>query len=271
MNRSAKLKSRVTVVLIQVLHLLLGRCVYTMHSGLARGLKRRFGYGFRLTRQISPEEAFLTGRDYGGKTIYDVGGYIGLTTMFFARAAGENGRVITFEPNPVNCAELCANLKLNHLRNVTVFPIAVGDASGHFTMLVDPIYASRGSLSPEFQRRMLSRSARPIDVEVDSLDHLIQQYCLPVPDFVKIDVEGLEQQVLTGMLRTIEQHHPDLFIEVHGVLKRDLVEWLAAWRYAVYRVESQTIVEPEHVPNVRGGHLFCSVQAMTWQGDRFDS
>ena len=263
LSRSAKLKLRMTVVVRQVLHLLLGRCVYTMHSGVARGLKRRYGYGFRLTRQVTPEEVFLKSRDYGGKTIYDVGGYIGLTTMFFALAAGESGQVITFEPNPANCAELSANLELNHLQNVTVLPIAVGDAPGYFTMLVDPIFASRGSLSPEFQRRMFNQYARPIEVKVDSLDHLVQQQRLPVPDFVKIDVEGFEQQVLNGMLHTIQQYQPDLFIEVHGVLQRDLVAWLAAHHYGVYRVESQAIIEPEHVPNVRGGHLFCSGQPMT--------
>src|SRR5688572_5752212 len=77
--------------------------VYTVRSGVAKGLKRRGGFGF-IPRDISREEAFLAAMDFRGKTVFDIGAYEGIYTLFFARAVGAKGRVVTFEPNPVNHA-----------------------------------------------------------------------------------------------------------------------------------------------------------------------
>ncbi|UCF62445.1 MAG: hypothetical protein JSV37_07030, partial [Anaerolineaceae bacterium] len=75
-------------------------CTFRIRKGLAKGLYRRFGFGFKLKFKLTDEEKFLLGLDFTGKTVYDIGGYIGIHTLFFARAVGESGTVITFEPNP---------------------------------------------------------------------------------------------------------------------------------------------------------------------------
>jgi len=68
--------------------------------------------------------------DFKGKTVFDVGGYVGIHTLFFARATGEKGRVVTFEPNPRNYEELVYNVRLNGFDNVTTMQIGLGRRYG---------------------------------------------------------------------------------------------------------------------------------------------
>ena len=54
-----------------------------------------------------------------------------------------------------------------------------------------------------------------IEVAVSSIDELLAAGEVPVPDVVKIDVEGAELEVIEGMRRTLDEHHPVLLCEVH--------------------------------------------------------
>lgn len=60
------------------------------------------------------------------------------------------------------------------------------------------------------------KEAVVITVEVDCLDNQIESRNLPKPDFIKINVEGLEYDVPLGMSETIKKFHPAFFIEMHG-------------------------------------------------------
>jgi hypothetical protein len=64
---------------------------YTTRSGIAAGLRRKGGLGF-LPRSVSDEELFYQSLTLSGKTVYDVGSYEGIFSLFAARAVGEGGR-----------------------------------------------------------------------------------------------------------------------------------------------------------------------------------
>jgi FkbM family methyltransferase len=229
-----------------------------MRTGLAKGLKRRYGLGFKPKFALTAEERFLKNLDYSRKTIFDVGGYVGILTLFFARAVGNSGKVVTFEPNPTNFEELLYNVRLNRLTNVTLVPIALGRESRKMTLMLDPLYPSRGTLAKNLQEECLKRgNARFVEVEVDSLDNQMRLQSLPTPNFIKIDVEGFEEDVLCGMAETIQVHKPDLFIETHGVMHQEIVENLLSAGYSIYHVESDTNVVSSDCPMVLG-HLFCT-------------
>src|SRR5512132_3013388 len=70
---------------------------YTCRRGLMRGLKRRGGLGFVPGGTPTPEEEFLRSLDLKEKTVFDIGGFHGLMTVFFASRAKQ---VITYEPLP---------------------------------------------------------------------------------------------------------------------------------------------------------------------------
>ena len=103
--------------------------IYTVRHGLAKGLKRRGGLGFvPQVGALTSEEVFLENLSWTGTTVYDVGGFEGIMSLFFARCVGPTGRLITFEPNPANYAAIVANVALNGFAHVDVRPIAVGAA-----------------------------------------------------------------------------------------------------------------------------------------------
>ena len=241
--------------------------VYTQRYGPAKGLKRRGGLGFLPQLGAPPpEERFLQTLDLAGKTVYDVGAYEGVFTLFFASRVGPGGRLITFEPNPRSCARTMENVRLNGFTNVSVRQLGLG-ATAMRAMLVFPTdEAARGSLVDNIQDQIRhEKSVAAVEVEIDSLDHQIATG-LPEPDFVKIDVEGLERDVLQGMRDTIIRRRPALYIEIHGAtpdLKlanvTSVIEFLWAHGYRVFHVESGRVIETAHdIPTAIEGHLYCT-------------
>jgi FkbM family methyltransferase len=239
---------------------------YTVRHGLARGLRRRGGLGFVPQVGAQPtEELFLETLDLAGKTVYDVGGYEGVFSLFFARRIGASGRLITFEPNPVNYATIVANVSLNGFSNVEVRPIALGAEPGSATLVFPTDETARGSLVGDIQSQIKrEKHVDTVDVPLDTIDRLVAGG-LPAPQFVKIDVEGLELDVLRGMANVIASHRPALYIEIHGADMAKKLEnatavieylWLAG--YAVRHVESGLSIDSAaRIPAARQGHLYC--------------
>ena len=86
---------------------LFDRVTYTAHHGLIAGMKRKGGLGWLPVRpEPTAEQRFWAQLDLRGFTIYDVGAFQGLSTLFFARQAKE---VISYEPNTKNHARLRAS------------------------------------------------------------------------------------------------------------------------------------------------------------------
>lgn len=180
--------------------------VYVARSGLARGLRRRGGLGFLPGRPLTAEERWLAARVWQGQIVYDVGAWEGVFALFFARAVGTQGQVVAFEPNPRSAAQLRENVTLNCFQNVRLFEIALGEVEGQAYLHVPEGASARGHLT---------EGKAGTAVPVRRLDTLIAAEGLPVPDFIKIDVEGAELAVLRGAQRTLVRCRPTLLIEVH--------------------------------------------------------
>ena len=239
---------------LQVLSLLFKNYTFVIRHGLAKGLKRRFGSGFRPKFSLTPEEELLMQLDFRGRTIFDIGGYIGLYAMFFARGAGENGRVITFEPNPANCEEILHHIALNGITNIELKTLAVGREQAESDFNLDSLSPARGTL---LAGESETNPGRRLRVQIDSIDRMVDSNELPLPDFVKIDVEGVELEVLQGMEETLRKTQPELLIEVHGLLQEDLVELLTPHGYVLWHVESKRHVSGSNLNGLRDGHLYC--------------
>jgi len=133
-----------------------------------------------------------------GDTVIDIGAHIGSYTVRIAKAVGEEGLVIAFEPDPDNFKLLLLNLKVNKLRNVIALPYAISNHSGtltlhrsrctglHSTAVVPPGYI--GS----------------VKVKAITLDDIIKSVNIKRVDWIKIDVEGAEKEVLEGAIDTLK-------------------------------------------------------------------
>lgn len=251
---------KITVLALNTLELLFKNYTYTIRTGLARGLRRRYGFGFKPRISLTAEERFLASRNLQGKTVFDVGAYVGIYTMFFARAVGKNGYVVAFEPNPRNREELTHNVGLNKFENVSIRPIGVGDRHQWMNLVYGPIYRSRGSLKKDNDRvtHPTPKGYESVKVEVYPLDSLVEDGEAPPPDFVKIDVEGFEMEVLRGMAKIIERSHPELFIEIHGEMSQEMVDFLLTRVYALHHIEADKRITSRHFEKLMGGHLSCT-------------
>jgi FkbM family methyltransferase len=230
--------------------------VYTMRSGPARGLKRRGGFGF-VPWPASREELFLGGLDLRGKTVFDIGGYEGIYTLFFSRAVGPAGKVVTFEPNPVNCGRICDNLALNGIGNVVLKSLALANRKSRADLLFPVNEPARGSLRADYQVDLAQRfESRTVAVDVDTLDNQVAD--LPAPQFIKIDVEGAEVEVLLGMSQVLKECQPALFIEVHtGVQPATLLSVLEASGYQAWNIEQDVAFNSANSAAYKNGHLYC--------------
>lgn len=122
------------------------------------------------------------------KTVFDVGANFGLMSTLFAKFS--NGADIwCFEPAPDTAAALRRNLLFNSAQNTRVIPSAVGASVGTigFSIGSDPATNS------------VARDATTgIEVPVTTIDHFAQKHEICSIDFLKIDVEGAEVDVLMG-------------------------------------------------------------------------
>jgi FkbM family methyltransferase len=187
------------------------------------------GRSFDLYGEFSELEAELFGQLVSpGDIAIDVGANVGAHTVGLARLVGPGGAVLAFEPQRVVYQTLCANVALNSITHVHCWNVALGDAPG--TVKMPPVDYARpnnfGGLSAT-----AAASAPGDAVSVLRLDDL------PVPrcSLIKVDVEGMELQVLRGGRAMVRRLRPVLYVEndrEHA--SADLVRWLDAAGYNLF-------------------------------------
>jgi FkbM family methyltransferase len=132
-----------------------------------------------------------------GQVLYDVGANVGAYTLV-AAVAVPAARVVAFEPGPANFAALCANLELNDVADrVTPIPLALGDRPRSAWLGSD---AGVPGASPRLDAAAIPEGARAL---VDRLDDVAERFDLPLPDHVKLDVDGGELEALAGAERLL--------------------------------------------------------------------
>jgi len=143
-----------------------------------------------------------------GDTVLDVGANIGTFTVPFAKEVGETGNVHGFEPQRSAYQFLCANLALNEIQNATVHNAGVGNSNGSIDVpVLDPgVPQNFGALS-------LSATSEGDPVRLITVDSLMLEACR----LIKIDVEGMEGNVLDGAANTIRRLQPLMFVENNSI------------------------------------------------------
>jgi FkbM family methyltransferase len=179
---------------------------------------------------VFDEEMFryLESRETDGAVFFDVGAHLGYHTLAFAAIGGPRTRVVAFEPNPANLARLRTNLEANEelAPRVTVLDLALADCDGVTALFtnedVDGGGSSMGfigSATPPAPSGVYAGAGfRPQQVSTARLDTLLEAGGLPVPDFLKIDVEGAEDLVLHGAVGLLTARKPCVLLEVHSAV-----------------------------------------------------
>lgn len=164
-----------------------------------------------------------------GNVFFDIGAHFG---YFSLMADGLGGKVFAFEPRPGNRSFFERHMRINTAKNVTLYPYAIGDKEGtvHFN-------TNTGSATGHVSE------TGDLTVEMISMDQWVSDGKLPKPDFIKIDVEGGELEVLKGCYKTISTYKPKLLVATHSeILHKNVLSVLDqhGYSYEVLEPESST-------------------------------
>jgi FkbM family methyltransferase len=171
-----------------------------------------------------------------GMVAYDLGANIGYISLLFARAVGKSGQVFAFEALPENVERLKTNIALNALgERVTVISAALVDHSGPVDFLIGPsggMGKAQGSAGrQQFEYR------QSITVTGISLDAFVYQQGNPVPQIIKMDIEGGEVLAFPGMCEVLAKERPLILLELHGPEAAQVAwETLTSMDYDIHQI-----------------------------------
>ncbi len=178
-----------------------------------------------------------------GMVVYDVGANIGYVSLLLARAVGPQGRVFSFEALPANLERIRANLALNPQAMVSAIGMAVIDGDRPVEFLTHASGAM-GKAAGSAGRKDETYGAT-IQVPGISLDEFIYTQSNPLPQVVKIDIEGGEVLALPGMRRLLREARPLIFLELHGPeAARAAWDELTAASFHLFRMDNGA-----HIPS----------------------
>lgn len=182
-----------------------------------------------------------------GNIVFDIGAHVGFYTLLASELVKPNGEVIAFEPFERNQLLLRAHLKMNRVMNVQVFDAAVSDRCGveRFETACD---TSAGRIS----------ATGELEIVTLSLDGLVASGRVPVPDVLKIDVEGGEFKVLSGAKSILARNRPIVFLATHSAeIHRECCNLLQDCGYVVEAIGRSAVELTDEViarPSFHAGH-----------------
>lgn len=149
--------------------------------------------------------------------VFDIGANIGTYSSWVAKwLSSKNGKVYSFEPQRVVFQMFCANMSINNIFNVHAFQMGLGDKKKKINLKeVDyNLMGSYGAFSlnkqntPEYQTTAIEQT-----INIDTLDNFVKDHKIKKVDFIKIDAEGMDIDVINGGINTIKKFKPKLLVE----------------------------------------------------------
>jgi FkbM family methyltransferase len=174
----------------------------------------------------APLLAWFAGNVHAGETWLDIGAHYGLTAIALCNLVGREGRVFAFEPMQTSAASLTETRRLNTLSQLSILPMGLGSSQSLETRNLP---AGRGMidctlLRPEWEETLLV-------AQFDWLWPRLAGTSLAIHG-VKIDVQGMELEVIRGMAGCLSRWKPKLALEFHrGVNRNVLVSTLVECGY----------------------------------------
>jgi len=162
-----------------------------------------------------------------GDVVIEAGANMGTHTLVFSHAVGPTGFVYAYEPQRIVFQTLCANLALNSMVNVDARSAAVGAEAG-FALIPDIDYAHEGNFGGiEIGGFSEGRKVPKVTLDTD-LD-------LARLDLIKIDVEGMELDVLKGAEQLLRRFTPVIYAENDRPEKSEaLIRYLLLLNYRLF-------------------------------------
>jgi FkbM family methyltransferase len=178
-----------------------------------------------------------------GAVVYDIGAHVGFYTLLASELVGPKGKVIAFEPLHRNIYYLKEHLRLNQCENVKVIEAAVAEQNGGI-FFEESLNSHTSHIS----------SKGCIKVRTVNLDDLVLNDEIPLPDYIKIDVEGAEFLVISGAKSMLAKHQPTIFLAAHGIeVHQQCITFLHSIGYKLLSINSKNIDETSEILAMKKG------------------
>ena len=195
-----------------------------------------------------------------GDVVLEIGANIGYYMLLESQIIGSQGKIYCLEPVPQNVALLRKNIQINNLTNVEVYQLAAGGVNKTETIFI-PSHRNRSSLLPTQDLECKNK----LTIQVTTMDEFLQDK--EKPNFIRMDVEGYELEVLKGMEKLLKSSHPlKIAIEVHPILKSDTEKLFRLMKKNGFRISCVTR-EPE--PEILAAPQLCQ-NIFFWLSRRID-
>jgi len=168
----------------------------------------------------------------------DIGANFGRYTIMMARRLKNKGLVISMEPEPHTVKLLKQNVKLNKLKNVFVVGKACSSKNRKETLYLEETTYSGGLHS----LKKYPYHVRKRTIQVETLDSIVSRLKVKIVGLIKIDVEGLEVNVLQGAQETLKKYHPKIICEsLNKESEEGIIKILKKFKYNVERIDAENV------------------------------
>lgn len=195
---------------------------------------------------IEAANCFAAIKDLNEPIIFDIGANIGTFTTWIAKAF-PNGKVYAFEPQRAVFQILSGNAAINNLYNVYTYNIGLGKVNTKIEF-EEPNYFSNNDFGMfSLVEKMVTESGDKIVVQINTLDWFLEYYNVPKVHLLKIDVEGMDLDVLVGGTNTIKKHLPVIFIEHcdnRKTILEDIKKFLDQFDYGYTVIGNNVMCKP---------------------------
>jgi FkbM family methyltransferase len=178
----------------------------------------------------------------------DVGAHIGRYSIIAAKRIGRWGRVISIEAHPDTFELLKKNIELNGLPNVTTINSVITSQGGKARL-----YLAGQDRGFTIYNTIMTHRAKAtenfLEVEANTLDNILESKNITEVNWIKIDVEGAELEVLKGAVNTLSSNKDTTFvIEIHGSeIYRELLGYLKTYNFTIMFEKSNEKGDWRHV------------------------
>ncbi len=224
-----------------------GHTVYNYYNNIKINLFKSNALSKEIYRGFELEELNFT---YSilekGDTYLDIGANIGLFSLIAADKVGEDGKVISFEPDPNTYVKLLDNIRLNNFHQIETHNIGLSDKTTELNFY-------KSETGHDAWNSMVKNEAYGVEnvikVKACKLDEQLERIEKEKIKLVKIDVEGWEKFVVLGGKSFFKNYNPYVMVEFTeenafnaGYFVQEIYDLLSDWGYSWYTIQNGKLV-----------------------------
>lgn len=160
-------------------------------------------------------------------TVLDIGANIGYYVLLESSVIDRDGSIYAIEPVPTTFEILNKNIALNNLENiVTTYQYAIGSSPGEAKIEVTEkrnwAHIAHDNLGAQRANILNHATYQSVLVPMTTIDIFVKEQNIKNVNFIRMDVEGFEVEVIKGALHTLTNHRPlKVFMEIHPFFTED--------------------------------------------------